>query len=294
MAAPLRSGGADRGMTGMRTMTVPESTLNNGVRIPQLGFGVWQVPNDAVVEAVSHALAAGYRSIDTAAAYGNEEGVGEALRRSGLEREDVFVTTKLANPDQGYESTLRAFDASMERLGLEELDLYLMHWPLPQSDLYVSTWKAMERLYAEGRVRAIGVCNFQRSHLERVMEEGGIAPMVNQIELHPLLTQEELRAFDAEHNIATEAWSPLGHGELLTHPLIEELARAHERTPAQILLRWHIQLGNVVIPKSVTPERIRSNFDIFEFELAAEEMARISALNEDHRFGPDPDTFGGE
>ncbi|GAB3743020.1 aldo/keto reductase [Nocardiopsis nanhaiensis] len=275
-------------------MTVPESTLNNGVRIPQLGFGVWQVPNDAVVEAVSHALAAGYRSIDTAAAYGNEEGVGEALRRSGLEREDVFVTTKLANPDQGYESTLRAFDASMERLGLEELDLYLMHWPLPQSDLYVSTWKAMERLYAEGRVRAIGVCNFQRSHLERVMEEGGIAPMVNQIELHPLLTQEELRAFDAEHNIATEAWSPLGHGELLTHPLIEELARAHERTPAQILLRWHIQLGNVVIPKSVTPERIRSNFDIFEFELAAEEMARISALNEDHRFGPDPDTFGGE
>ncbi|GAB3703415.1 aldo/keto reductase [Nocardiopsis oceani] len=275
-------------------MTVPESTLNNGVRIPQLGFGVWQVPDDAVVEAVSHALAAGYRSIDTAAAYGNEEGVGEALRRSGLERGDVFVTTKLANPDQGYESTLRAFDASMERLGLEELDLYLMHWPLPQSDLYVSTWKAMERLYAEGRVRAIGVCNFQRSHLERVMEEGGIAPMVNQIELHPLLTQEELRAFDAEHNIATEAWSPLGHGELLTHPLIEELARALERTPAQILLRWHIQLGNVVIPKSVTPDRIRSNFDIFEFELAAEEMARISALNEDHRFGPDPDTFGGE
>jgi diketogulonate reductase-like aldo/keto reductase len=270
-------------------MTVPDITLGNGLRIPQLGFGVWQVPDDTVVEVVSHALAAGYRSIDTAAAYGNEEGVGEALRRSGLKREDVFVTSKLANPDQGYDATLRAFDASLERLGLDELDLYLIHWPMPTRDLYVPTWKAMERLYAEGRVRAIGVSNFQRPHLERVMEEGGIAPMVNQIELHPLLTQERLRAFDAEHNIATEAWSPLGHGELLSHPLITELAQAHERGPAQILLRWHIQLGNVVIPKSVTPERIRSNFEVFDFELSEEEMARISALNENHRFGPDPD-----
>ncbi|WP_017587043.1 aldo/keto reductase [Nocardiopsis ganjiahuensis] len=274
-------------------MTVPGITLNNGLRIPQLGFGVWQVPDDAVVEAVSHALAAGYRSIDTAAAYGNEAGVGEALRRSGLEREDVFVTTKLANSDQGYDATLRAFDASLGRLGLDVLDLYLIHWPLPQRDLYVPTWKAMERLYAEGRVRAIGVSNFQRPHLERVMEEGGIAPMVNQIELHPLLTQEELRAFGAERNIATEAWSPLGQGELLSHPLIAELARAHGRTPAQILLRWHIQLGNVVIPKSVTPERIRSNFEVFDFELPGAEVARISALNENHRFGPDPDSFDG-
>ncbi|GHC87402.1 oxidoreductase [Nocardiopsis terrae] len=274
-------------------MTVPGITLNNGVRIPQLGFGVWQVPDDAVVEAVSHALAAGYRSIDTAAAYGNEKGVGEALRRSELQREEVFVTTKLANPDQGYDSALRAFDASMERLGLDVLDLYLIHWPLPRRDLYVPTWKAMERLYAEGRVRAIGVSNFQPSHLERVMEEGGIAPMVNQIELHPLLTQEELRAFDAEHNIATEAWSPLGRGEFLDHPLITELAEAHGRTPAQILLRWHVQLGNVVIPKSVTPERIRSNFEVFDFELPDEEVARISALNEDRRFGPDPDGFDG-
>ncbi|MFE7462374.1 aldo/keto reductase [Nocardiopsis terrae] len=274
-------------------MTVPGITLNNGVRIPQLGFGVWQVPDDAVVEAVSHALAAGYRSIDTAAAYGNEKGVGEALRRSELQREEVFVTTKLANPDQGYDSTLRAFDASMERLGLDVLDLYLIHWPLPRRDLYVPTWKAMERLYAEGRVRAIGVSNFQPSHLERVMEEGGIAPMVNQIELHPLLTQEELRAFDAEHNIATEAWSPLGRGEFLDHPLITELAEAHGRTPAQILLRWHVQLGNVVIPKSVTPERIRSNFEVFDFELPDEEVARISALDEDRRFGPDPDGFDG-
>lgn len=275
-------------------MTVPGITLNNGLRIPQLGFGVWQVPDDTVVEAVSHALEAGYRSIDTAAAYGNEEGVGEALRRSGLQREEVFVTTKLANPDQGYGATLRAFDASLERLGLDVLDLYLMHWPLPERDLYVSTWKAMERLYAEGRVRAIGVSNFQRPHLERVMEEGGIAPMVNQVELHPLLTQEDLRAFDSEHYIATEAWSPLGHGELLSHPLITELAQAHERTPAQILLRWHIQLGNVVIPKSVTPERIRSNFEVFDFELSEEEMARVSALNENHRFGPDPDSFDGD
>ncbi len=277
----------------MRTMTVPDITLHNGLRIPQLGFGVWQVPDDAVVDAVSHALAAGYRSIDTAAAYGNEAGVGEALRRSGLDRDDVFVTTKLANPDQGYDATLRAFEASLERLGLDVLDLYLIHWPLPRRDLYVPTWKAMERLYAEGRVRAIGVCNFQPSHLERVMEEGGIAPMVNQIELHPLLTQEELRSFDAENNIATEAWSPLGQGELLSHPLITDLAQAYERTPAQILLRWHIQLGNVVIPKSVTPERIRSNFEVFDFELPEEETARISALNENHRFGPDPDTLDG-
>ena len=275
-------------------MTVPGITLNNGLRNPQLGLGVWQVSDDAAVEVVQHALAAGYRSIDTAAAYGNEEGVGEALRRSGLPREEVFVSTKLANPDQGYDATLRAFDASLERLGLDVLDLYLIHWPLPQRDLYVPTWKALERLYAEGRARAIGVCNFQRSHLERVMEEGGIAPMVNQIELHPLLTQEELRAFDAEHNIATEAWSPLGQGELLGHPLITELARAHGRTPAQILLRWHIQLGNVVIPKSVTPERIRSNFEVFDFALSEEDVARISALNENHRFGPNPDSFDGD
>ncbi|WP_017582992.1 aldo/keto reductase [Nocardiopsis valliformis] len=275
-------------------MTVPGITLNNGLRIPQLGFGVWQVPDDAVVEAVQHALAAGYRSIDTAAAYGNEEGVGEALRRSGLQREEVFVTTKLANSDQGYDAALRAFDASLERLGLDMVDLYLIHWPLPQRDLYVPTWKALERLYAEGRARAIGVCNFQRPHLERVMEEGGIAPMINQIELHPLLTQEELRTFDSEHNIATEAWSPLGQGALLGHPLILELAREHERTPAQILLRWHIQLGNVVIPKSVTPERIRSNFEVFDFKLSEEEVDRISALNEDHRFGPNPDSFDGD
>ncbi|MEU3016937.1 aldo/keto reductase [Nocardiopsis sp. NPDC007018] len=272
-------------------MTVPGITLNNGLRMPQLGFGVWQVPDDAVIEAVSHALAAGYRSIDTAAAYGNERGVGEALRRSGLPREDVFVTTKLANSDQGYDAALRAFDTSADQLGVEVVDLYLIHWPLPERDLYVPTWKALERLYAEGRARAIGVCNFQRPHLERVMKEGGITPMVNQIELHPLLSQGELRGFDADHNIATEAWSPLGQGELLRHPLVTEIAEELGRTPAQVLLRWHVQLGNVVIPKSVTPERIRSNFDVFDFELSEEDMERLDGLNEDHRFGPDPDTF---
>ncbi|MBR8740211.1 aldo/keto reductase [Nocardiopsis sp. MG754419] len=274
-------------------MTVPGITLNNGLRMPQLGFGVWQVPDDAVTDAVLEALNVGYRSIDTAAAYGNETGVGQALRRSGLERDEVFVTTKLANPDQGYDSTLRAFDDSAERLGVEVVDLYLMHWPLPRRDLYVSTWKAMERLYAEGRTRAIGVCNFQRPHLERVLDEGGIAPMVNQIELHPLLVQEELRAFDAENGIATEAWSPLGSGRLLDHPLVEDIARTHERTTAQILLRWHVHLGNVVIPKSVTPERIRSNFEVFDFTLSEEEVGRITALDEGRRFGPDPDTFEG-
>ncbi|MFE9245992.1 aldo/keto reductase [Nocardiopsis sp. NPDC006938] len=272
-------------------MTVPGITLNNGLRMPQLGFGVWQVPDDAVIEAVSHALAAGYRSIDTAAAYGNERGVGEALRSSGLPREDVFVTTKLANSDQGYDAALRAFDTSADQLGVEVVDLYLIHWPLPERDLYVPTWKALERLYAEGRARAIGVCNFQRPHLERVMKEGGITPMVNQIELHPLLSQGELRGFDADHNIATEAWSPLGQGELLRHPLVTEIAEELGRTPAQVLLRWHVQLGNVVIPKSVTPERIRSNFDVFDFELSEEDMERLDGLNEDHRFGPDPDTF---
>ncbi len=277
----------------MKQMTVPETTLGNGLRIPQLGFGVWQVPPDEVVPAVSTALDAGYRSIDTAAAYDNEEGVGEALRRSGLERGEVFVTTKLSNSDQGYDAALRAFDASLERLGLDVLDLYLIHWPLPGRDQYVPTWKALERLYAEGRVRAIGVSNFQRSHLERVMEEGGITPMVNQIELHPLLTQETMRAFNAEHGIVTEAWSPLGHGKLLNHPAVVAIAEDHERTPAQVLLRWHLQLGNVVIPKSVTPERIRSNFQVFEFELSGEEVDRVSRLNTDSRFGPDPDEFTG-
>ncbi|MDE3720476.1 aldo/keto reductase [Nocardiopsis sp. N85] len=275
-------------------MTVPELTLNNGLRIPQLGLGVWQVPDEQVVDVVTTALEVGYRSIDTAAAYGNERGVGEALRRSGIDRDDVFVTSKLANPDQGYDHTLRAFDASLERLGLETLDLYLIHWPLPARDLYVPTWKALEHLYAEGRARAIGVSNFQIPHLQRVMEEGGIAPMVNQIELHPRLSQRQLREFGARHNIVTEAWSPLGHGRLLDDVVVVSIAEEHERTPAQVLLRWHVQLGDVVIPKSVTPERIRANFDIFDFELSEDDMERIGRLDAGVRFGPDPDRFDGD
>ena len=277
----------------MRTMTVPELTLNNGLRMPQLGLGVWQVPGDRVADVVTTALEAGYRSIDTAASYGNERGVGEALRRSGIDRDDLFITSKLANSDHGFDKALRAFDASLERLGLETLDLFLIHWPLPARDLYVPTWKALERLYSEGRVRAIGVSNFQIPHLERVMEEGGITPMVNQVELHPLLAQAELREFGRRHEIVTEAWSPLAHGELIADDTIIGIAEEHGRTPAQVLLRWHLQLGNVVIPKSVTPERIRANFDIFDFELTDEEMDRIGALDSGTRTGPDPDVFEG-
>ncbi|SHJ19107.1 Aldo/keto reductase [Nocardiopsis flavescens] len=278
----------------MRTMTVPELTLNNGLRIPQLGLGLWQVPDDQAVEVVTAALEAGYRSIDTAAAYGNERGVGEALRRSGVDRDDLFVTSKLANSAQGYDSTLRAFDATLDRLGLETLDLYLIHWPLPGRDLYVPTWKALEHLYVEGRARAIGVSNFQIPHLQRVMEEGGITPMVNQIELHPLLPQRELREFDAEHSIVTQAWSPLGHGRLLDDGTITAIAAEYERTRAQVLLRWHIQLGNVVIPKSAAPDRIRANFDVFDFELTEHDMERIGGLEDGTRTGPDPDVFHGD
>ncbi|GHD16034.1 aldo/keto reductase [Nocardiopsis kunsanensis] len=273
---------------------VPDASLNNGLRMPQMGLGVWQVPQSTVADTVATALEVGYRSIDTAASYGNEAGVGEGLRRSGLDREEVFLASKLANPDQGYDSALRAFDASLERMGLDHLDLYLLHWPLPHQDRYVSSWRALERLYAEGRVRAIGVCNFQVSHLERVLDEGGIVPMVNQIELHPLLVQNKLRDFHSRHNIVTEAWSPLGQGHLLDDPTVTAIAEGLGRAPAQVLLRWQIQLGNVAIPKSVTPERIRSNFDVFDFELSAEDMQAVSALDQGHRFGPDPDDFDGD
>ncbi|MDT0302819.1 aldo/keto reductase [Streptomonospora wellingtoniae] len=271
--------------------TVPDVTLNNGVRIPQLGFGVWQVDGGEVADVVGTALETGYRSIDTAAAYGNEEGVGEALRRSGLPRDEVFVTSKLWNSDQGYDSTLRAFDASLERLGLEVLDLYLIHWPMPARDTFVSSWKAMERLYAEGRVRAVGVSNFHADHLRRILGEGGLVPTVNQVELHPRLTQQELRRFDKEHDIATEAWSPLGQGQLLQDPTIAKVAEAYGKTPAQVILRWHLQIGNIAIPKSVTPERIRSNFDVFDFELSSGDVETVSGLNDGQRFGPDPDTM---
>jgi diketogulonate reductase-like aldo/keto reductase len=273
---------------------VPNIKLNNGVEMPQLGFGVFQVPDAETTAAVSAALHAGYRSIDTAALYGNEAGVGKALAASGLDRDELFITTKVWNSEQGYDKTLRAFDASMKKLGLEQLDLYLIHWPTPARDLYVETWKAFEKLYADGRVRAVGVSNFQPAHLERILDTGGTVPAVNQVELHPYLQQIEVRAFDAKHEIATEAWSPLAKGgNLLSEPAIVALAEKHGRTPAQVVLRWHLQLGNVVIPKSVTPSRIRENIDVFGFTLTNDEVASLSTLDKGERTGPDPDTFNG-
>ncbi|MFI7319771.1 aldo/keto reductase [Streptomyces venezuelae] len=271
---------------------VPPITLNNGVEMPQLGFGVWQVPDDEAEKAVATALEAGYRSIDTAAIYGNEEGTGKAIAASGVAREDLFVTTKLWNSDQGHDATLRAFDTSLEKLGLDYVDLYLIHWPVPSKDAYVDTYKAFEKIHADGRAKSIGVSNFLPEHLERLLGETSIIPAVNQIELHPHLQQQAAREFHAEQGIATEAWSPLGSGKgLLEVPAIIAIAQKHGRSPAQVVLRWHIQLGNVVIPKSVTPSRIKENIDVFGFELDPEDMAAISALNEDRRIGPDPATF---
>lgn len=270
-------------------MTIPTLTLNNGVEIPRLGFGVFQVPDDRTAAAVTTALQAGYRSIDTAAIYGNEAGVGRALAASGLPREELFVTTKLWNADQGYDSTLRAFDAGLAKLGLDHVDLYLIHWPAPARDLYLDSWRAIERLAAEGRIRAAGVSNFQPAHLERLLDSSSLVPAVNQIELHPGLQQAELRAFHAEHGIATEAWSPLAQGAVLDDPAITAIAARTGKSPAQVVLRWHLQLGNIVIPKSVTPARIRQNLDVFDFRLTDEEMASIAATDRDLRTGPHPD-----
>ena len=271
---------------------VPPIILNNGVEMPQLGFGVWQVPDDEAERAVATALEAGYRSIDTAAIYGNEEGTGRAIAASGVPREDIFLTTKLWNSDQGYDSTLRAFDASLDKLGVEYVDLYLIHWPTPTRDKYVDTYKAFEKLHADGRIRAIGVSNFEPDHLQRLIAETSVIPAVDQIELHPHLQQHAAREFHAEQGIATEAWSPLGSGKgLLEVPAIVAIAQKHGRTPAQVVLRWHLQLGNVVIPKSVTPSRIKENIEVFDFSLDTEDLAAISALNEDRRLGPDPVTF---
>ncbi|MFK0136291.1 aldo/keto reductase [Streptomyces murinus] len=271
---------------------VPPIILNNGVEMPQVGFGVWQVPDDEAERAVGTALEAGYRSIDTAAAYGNEEGTGRAIAACGLPREDIFVTTKLWNSDQGYDATLRAFDTSLGKLGLDHLDLYLIHWPLPARDTYVDTYKALEKLYADGRVRAIGVSNFLPEHLRRLAEETSVIPAVNQIELHPHLQQHAAREYHAEQGIRTEAWSPLGQGKgLLEVPAIVAIAQKHNRTPAQVVLRWHVQQGTIVIPKSVTPSRIKENIEVFDFSLDAEDLAAIGALNEDRRIGPDPATF---
>jgi diketogulonate reductase-like aldo/keto reductase len=271
----------------------PTVPLNNGVPIPQLGFGVFKVPPAETAQIVKQALAAGYRHIDTAAMYGNEAGVGQAIAESGIPRDELFVTTKLNNDSHGTDEALRAFEDSRRKLGLDVVDLYLIHWPLPGQDRYVETWRALEKLRDDGVVRAIGVSNFHPAHLQRLLDETGTLPALNQIELHPYLTQEALRGFDAEHGIATEAWSPLARGgTLLRDQVVTSVAEKYGRTPAQVVLRWHLQLGNVVIPKSATPSRIQENFAVFDFELADEDMAAISGLNRDERTGPDPDAFG--
>ncbi|MFJ8330139.1 aldo/keto reductase [Streptomyces sp. NPDC094437] len=270
---------------------VPTVTLNNGVQIPQLGFGVFQVPDAETTAAVTHALEAGYRSIDTAAIYGNEAGVGAALAGSGIAREDLFITTKLWNADQGYDATLRAFDTSLAKLGLDHVDLYLIHWPTPAQNRYRDSWRALEKLAADGRIRAAGVSNFQPAHLSRLTEDSALVPAVNQIELHPGLQQRELRALHAESGIVTEAWSPLAQGAVLGDPVLTGIAERHGKSPAQVVLRWHLQLGNVVIPKSVTPVRIRENIDVFDFTLTDEELTAIAGLDRGLRTGPDPDTF---
>jgi 2,5-diketo-D-gluconate reductase A len=276
---------------GMTASGVPMIPLRDGARIPQLGFGVFLVPPPQTAEAVSLALEAGYRHIDTAAQYANETGVGQAVIASGLDRADVFITTKCGNPDHGYEEATAACHASLDRLGLGPIDLYLIHWPVPSRDRYVDTWRAFIDLQAEGLVRSIGVSNFQAAHLERIIAETGVTPAVNQIELHPRLAQPELRRVHARHGIVTEAWSPLARGGMLDDPVVTAIAAAHDRTPAQVLIRWHVQLGNVVIPKSVTPRRIKENLDVFGFELDAEQTAALDALDRGERIGPNPDTF---
>ncbi len=271
---------------------VPFLTFNNGVRIPQVGFGVFLIPQEETRAAVTSALGCGYRHIDTAKIYENEAAVGEAIAASGIGRSELFVTTKCWNPDQGSDSARRAFDASMDRLGLEYLDLYLIHWPVPSKDLYVETWRAFEELYAERRVRSIGVSNFQPAHLQRLLDETEVVPAINQIELHPWLQQSELRAFHREHGIVTEAWSPLATGgDFLENPVIASIAKKHDVTPAQVILRWHLDLGNVIIPKSVNQERMASNLDLFDIHLDDEDTSQITKLDAGQRVGPDPDTL---
>jgi 2,5-diketo-D-gluconate reductase A len=275
--------------------TVPVLELNDGQTIPQLGFGVFKIPPPQTEEAVTAALEIGYRHIDTAEMYGNEEGVGEAVRRSGLDRAEVFVTSKLNNGFHRPDDARVAFDGTLKALGFDYVDLFLIHWPLPTlyGGDFVSTWRTLEEFHADGRARSIGVSNFQIGHLKRLAAETGTVPAVNQIEAHPYLTNDEVRAYDREHAIATEAWSPIAKGRLLDDATITAVADRLGRTPAQVTLRWHIQRGDIVFPKSTTPSRIRENFEIFDFELSEEDMAAISALDrgEAGRTGPHPDVF---
>jgi 2,5-diketo-D-gluconate reductase A len=269
--------------------TVPTISLNDGSSIPQIGLGVWQTPNDVAVTAVSAALKAGYRHIDTAAIYGNEDGVGRGIAESGVARKDVYLTTKLWNAEQGYDSTLRAFDKSLGRLGTDYVDLYLIHWPVPSKDLYVDTWRAFIRLKEEGRAKSIGVSNFLAPHLDRIVAETDVAPVLNQIELHPRFQQAALRAANEKHGTKTESWSPLGSGRLLEDKTIGEIAKKHGKSIAQTIIRWHLDNGLIVIPKSVTPSRIVENFDVFDFKLDADDHAKIAGLDDKGgRNGPDP------
>jgi 2,5-diketo-D-gluconate reductase A len=273
------------------TAAVPTVSLHDGVEIPQLGFGVFQVPPDETATAVETAIGAGYRHLDTATAYRNEAGVAAGIAASGVARDELFITTKLWNDEQGFDPTLAAFNKSIEALDTPHVDLYLIHWPMPTEDKFLDTWRAFERIKAEGGSRSIGVSNFRVADLERLAAEADEGPTVNQIELHPYLQQDELRAYHAEHGIATEAWSPIAQGAVLDDGTLETIAAHHERTTAQVVLRWHIQLGNVVIPKSVTPERVRENFELFDFELTEDDMAAIARLDRGERTGPDPATF---
>jgi 2,5-diketo-D-gluconate reductase A len=276
-------------------MTVPNIELHDGTSIPQLGFGVFQVPPPQTAATVAQALEAGYRHIDTAQMYGNEAGVGEAIRTSGLDRDDLYITTKLNNSFHRPDDARREIDASLERLGLEQVDLFLIHWPLPTryDGDFVQTWRALIEAQQAGKTRSIGVSNFQPSHLDRIVEETGVVPVVNQVEVHPFLTNEEVRAANEKHGVATEAWSPIAQGAVLDDPTIGEVAAAVGRTPAQVTLRWHLQRGDIVFPKSTSPERMRENFALFDFELSPEQVDAISALDrgEDGRTGPNPDTF---
>lgn len=271
---------------------VPAVKLNDGSKIPQLGLGVWQVPNDQAAASVKEALAAGYRSVDTAAIYGNEAGVGAGLRAAGVARKDLFITTKLWNDRHGYDEAHKAMDESLEKLGLAYVDLYLIHWPVAGSTKFVDAWKAMIEMKEDGRARSIGVSNFTQANLERLIDASGVTPSVNQVELHPGFTQRALRAFHARHGIATESWSPLAQGGVAKDKVILELAKKYGKSAAQVTLRWHLQSDLIVIPKSVTPARIRENIDVFDFELSAADMAAIDGIKEGARLGPDPETFG--
>ncbi|PFG41728.1 2,5-diketo-D-gluconate reductase A [Isoptericola jiangsuensis] len=273
----------------MSTTAIPSLPLNNGTSIPQLGFGTFKIPPQDTRDLVLTALEAGYRHIDTAQMYRNEAGVGEAVAAAGLDRDELYITTKLNNAFHAHDDALAAFDRSLDTLGLDHVDLFLIHWPLPAVGKFVEAWGALEQIYASGRARAIGVSNFQPHHLRHLMDETTVVPAVNQIEVHPWLGNEEVRAFDTEHGIVTEAWSPLGRGQVLDDPTITRIATAHGKTPAQVILRWHLQRGDVVFPKSVTPSRIAENIDLFDVELSTADMADITALDRGERIGSHPD-----